>query len=89
MIIEAVFENMPLKKQIFGALDEIAKPDCLLASNTSSLNIDEIAQETAKPERIIGLHFFSPAQVMRLLEIVAGRPPAWRRFPERWPWQKS
>ncbi len=73
VIIEAVFENMALKKRIFGALDEIAGPDCLFASNTSSLDIDEIAQATSRAERVIGLHFFCPANVMRLLEIVRGR----------------
>jgi len=73
LIIEAVFENMPLKKQIFGELDKIAKPDCVLASNTSTLDIDEIAAATSRPKMVIGLHFFSPAHVMRLVEIVRGK----------------
>ncbi|HLJ51009.1 MAG TPA: 3-hydroxyacyl-CoA dehydrogenase NAD-binding domain-containing protein [Bryobacteraceae bacterium] len=73
MIIEAVFEGMALKKQIFGELDGIAKPGAILASNTSTLNIDEIASATTRPEMVIGTHFFSPANVMRLLEIVRGR----------------
>jgi 3-hydroxyacyl-CoA dehydrogenase len=73
LIIEAVFESMPLKKQIFGELDKIAKPDCVLASNTSTLDVDEIAAATSRPKMVIGLHFFSPAHVMRLVEIVRGK----------------
>jgi 3-hydroxyacyl-CoA dehydrogenase len=73
IIIEAVFENMALKREIFAELDKRAKPGALLATNTSSLNLDEIAATTARPSSIIGLHFFSPANVMRLLEIVRGR----------------
>jgi 3-hydroxyacyl-CoA dehydrogenase len=73
MIVEAVFEGMALKKQIFGELDKVAKPGAILASNTSTLNIDEIASATARPEWVIGTHFFSPANVMRLLEIVRGK----------------
>lgn len=72
VIIEAVFENMALKKDIFAELDKRAKPGALLASNTSSLNLDEIAATTSRPSSVIGLHFFSPANVMRLLEIVRG-----------------
>jgi len=72
LIIEAVFENMELKKEIFNKLDGIAKQGAILASNTSALNVNEIAAETKRPEDVIGLHFFSPANVMRLLEIVRG-----------------
>jgi 3-hydroxyacyl-CoA dehydrogenase len=72
IIIEAVFENMALKKQVFAEIDKIAKPDCVLATNTSTLNIDEIASATSRPQMVIGTHFFSPAHVMRLLEIVRG-----------------
>ncbi len=72
IIVEAVFEGMALKKEIFGAIDKIAKPDCILASNTSTLSIDEIASATTRPHMVIGHHFFSPANVMRLLEIVRG-----------------
>ena len=72
LIIEAVFENMSLKKEIFNKLDSIAKSGAILASNTSALNVNEIAAETKRPEDVIGLHFFSPANVMRLLEIVRG-----------------
>ncbi len=73
MVIEAVFEGMALKKQIFGDLDRICKKGAILASNTSTLNIDEIASATSRPEAVIGTHFFSPANVMRLLEIVRGK----------------
>ena len=72
LIIEAVFENMALKKEIFRKLDDISKAGTILASNTSALNVNEIAAETKRPEDVIGLHFFSPANVMKLLEIVRG-----------------
>jgi 3-hydroxyacyl-CoA dehydrogenase len=72
LIIEAVFENMDIKKDVFGKLDKIAKPGAILASNTSYLDVNEIASATSRPESVIGLHFFSPANVMRLLEIVRG-----------------
>jgi 3-hydroxyacyl-CoA dehydrogenase len=70
LVIEAVYENMDLKKSIFERLDGIAKPGAILASNTSYLNIDEIAAKTKRSEDVLGMHFFSPANVMRLLEIV-------------------
>jgi 3-hydroxyacyl-CoA dehydrogenase len=70
LIIEAIFENMDVKKDVFGKLDKIAKPGAILATNTSALNIDEIATAVKRPEAVIGLHFFSPANVMRLLEVV-------------------
>jgi 3-hydroxyacyl-CoA dehydrogenase len=70
LIIEAVFERMDVKKDIFAKLDAICKPGAILATNTSGLNIDEIASVTKRPEAVIGLHFFSPANVMKLLEIV-------------------
>ncbi len=73
LIIEAAFENMELKKRIFGELDKIAKPDCVLATNTSTLDIDAIASATSRPSMVVGLHFFSPANVMRLVEIVRGK----------------
>jgi 3-hydroxyacyl-CoA dehydrogenase len=73
MVIEAVFEGMALKKEVFGELDRVCKPGAILASNTSTLNIDEIASSTARPQSVIGTHFFSPANVMRLLEIVRGK----------------
>jgi len=76
LVIEAVFEDMAVKKDIFGQLDRIAKPEAILASNTSYLDLDEIAAATWRPEAVIGLHFFSPANVMRLLEIVRGAKTA-------------
>ena len=72
LIIEAVFENMDLKKSIFEQLDEICKPGAVLASNTSALDINEIASATSRPESVIGMHFFSPANVMKMLEVVRG-----------------
>jgi 3-hydroxyacyl-CoA dehydrogenase len=72
LVIEAVFESMALKQDIFGKLDAIAKPEAILASNTSFLDIDAIAAATRRPESVLGLHFFSPANVMRLLEVVRG-----------------
>jgi len=73
MIIEAVFEEMPIKKEVFARLDGLAKPDAVLATNTSTLDVDEIASATKRPESVIGTHFFSPANVMRLLENVRGK----------------
>lgn len=73
MVVEAVFEGMALKKEVFGELDRVCKPGAILASNTSTLNIDEIASVTSRPQAVIGTHFFSPANVMRLLEIVRGK----------------
>jgi 3-hydroxyacyl-CoA dehydrogenase len=70
LVIEAVFERMDIKKEVFAKLDAIAKPGAILATNTSGLNIDEIASVTKRPESVIGLHFFSPANVMKLLEVV-------------------
>jgi 3-hydroxyacyl-CoA dehydrogenase len=72
LVIEAVFETMEVKKQVFSRLDRIVKPGAILASNTSYLDIDEIAAVTGRPDFVLGLHFFSPANVMRLLEIVRG-----------------
>ncbi|HLZ75407.1 3-hydroxyacyl-CoA dehydrogenase NAD-binding domain-containing protein [Phenylobacterium sp.] len=76
LIIEAVFERMDIKKDIFARLDKVAKPGAILASNTSYLDIDEIASVTSRPGDVIGLHFFSPANVMKLLEIVRGEKTA-------------
>jgi 3-hydroxyacyl-CoA dehydrogenase len=76
LIIEAVFENMDVKKEVFGKLDRIAKPGAILASNTSYLNIDEIAAATSRPQDVLGLHFFSPASIMKLLEVVRGAKTA-------------
>jgi 3-hydroxyacyl-CoA dehydrogenase len=73
IVVEAVFEGMELKKQVFAELDRCARPDAILASNTSTLDIDAIASATSRPQMVIGHHYFSPANVMRLLEIVRGR----------------
>jgi 3-hydroxyacyl-CoA dehydrogenase len=73
IVVEAVFEGMALKKQVFSELDKVCKPDAILASNTSMLDIDEMASATSRPDMVIGHHFFSPANVMRLLEIVRGQ----------------
>jgi 3-hydroxyacyl-CoA dehydrogenase len=72
IVIEAVFEGMELKKKVFAELDRVCKPGAILASNTSSLSIDEIAKTTSRPQMVIGTHFFSPANVMRLVELVRG-----------------
>jgi 3-hydroxyacyl-CoA dehydrogenase len=72
LVLEAVFESMAVKKQVFGAVDAAAKPGAVLATNTSTLDIDEIAQATSRPQDVVGLHFFSPANVMRLVEIIRG-----------------
>ena len=76
LVIEAVYENMEIKKDIFRRLDRIAKQGAILASNTSYLNIDEIASVTSRPDHVLGMHFFSPANVMRLLEVVRGENTA-------------
>ena len=70
VVIEAVFENMDIKKKVFQTLDEVCKPGAILATNTSTLDVDEIASVTSRPADVVGLHFFSPANVMRLLEVV-------------------
>jgi 3-hydroxyacyl-CoA dehydrogenase len=72
LIIEAVYENMDVKKELFGKLDAIAKPGAILASNTSYLDVNEIASATKRPADVLGMHFFSPANVMKLLEVVRG-----------------
>lgn len=73
MVIEAVYESMDVKKDVFGRLDKVAKPGAILASNTSYLDIDEIAAVTSRPEAVLGTHFFSPANIMKLLEVVRGK----------------
>ncbi len=76
LVIEAVYEEMSVKKEIFGKLDAICKPGAILASNTSYLNVDEIAAATSRPQDVVGMHFFSPANVMKLLEVVRGAKTA-------------
>jgi 3-hydroxyacyl-CoA dehydrogenase len=73
IIIEAVFENLLVKQQVFREIDALAKHECILATNTSSLDIDQIARASSRPEQVIGLHFFSPANIMRLVEMVRGK----------------
>lgn len=76
LVIEAVFESMDVKRQVFETLDKVCKPGAILASNTSTLDVDAIANMTSRPQDVIGLHFFSPAQVMRLLEVIRGEKTA-------------
>jgi 3-hydroxyacyl-CoA dehydrogenase len=76
LIIEAVYENMDVKKEVFGRIDTIAKPGAILASNTSYLNLNEIAAATSRPADVVGMHFFSPANIMKLLEVVRGEKTA-------------
>jgi 3-hydroxyacyl-CoA dehydrogenase len=76
LVIEAVYENLVLKKEIFAKLDRMAKPGAIIATNTSTLDVNEIAAQTKRPQDVIGLHFFSPANVMRLLEIVRAEKTA-------------
>lgn len=73
IVVEAVFENIGIKKQVFAELDAIAKPQCILATNTSALDIDEIAAVTSRAHMVLGVHFFSPANIMRLVEVVRGK----------------
>ncbi|HYE49505.1 MAG TPA: 3-hydroxyacyl-CoA dehydrogenase NAD-binding domain-containing protein [Azospirillaceae bacterium] len=76
MVVEAVFEDMEIKRTVFQALDKVCKPGAILASNTSTLDIDAIAAQTSRPQDVVGMHFFSPANVMRLLEVVRGKDTA-------------
>ncbi|NLP64166.1 3-hydroxyacyl-CoA dehydrogenase NAD-binding domain-containing protein [Paraburkholderia sacchari] len=76
LVIEAVFEELGVKEQVFKRLDEVAKPGAILASNTSTLDVDKIAAFTKRPQDVVGLHFFSPANVMKLLEVVRGKETA-------------
>jgi len=73
IVVEAVFENFDLKKSVFADLGRVTRPDCILASNTSTLDIDQLAQSSGRPANVIGHHFFSPANVMKLMEVVRGR----------------
>ncbi len=76
LVIEAVYESMDVKKEVFGKLDKICKPGAILASNTSYLNVNEIASSTSRPQDVLGMHFFSPANIMKLLEVVRGEKTA-------------
>jgi enoyl-CoA hydratase/3-hydroxyacyl-CoA dehydrogenase len=72
LVVEAIFENMEVKKEVFGKIDAIAPAHCILATNTSSLSIDELASSTGRPDKFVGMHYFSPVPAMKLLEIVVG-----------------
>lgn len=80
LIVEAAVENMEIKKQIFSQLDSICKPETILASNTSSLSITEVAAATKRPDKVIGMHFFNPAPVMKLVEIIRGMATSQETF---------
>src|SRR5437763_13866318 len=85
LIIEAVYENMDVKKEVFGRLDKIAKPGAILASNTSYLDVNEIAASISRPGDVVRMHFFSPANAMKLLEVVRGdttAPDVWLTPPQ-------
>lgn len=80
LVVEAAIENMKIKKEIFAELDKICKPETILASNTSSLSITEVASATNRPEKVIGMHFFNPAPVMKLVEIIRGAKTSQETF---------
>ncbi|MDD4057312.1 MAG: 3-hydroxybutyryl-CoA dehydrogenase [Bacteroidales bacterium] len=73
IVVEAILETIEIKREVFGILDKLCKPETILASNTSSLSITEIAASTKRPERVIGMHFFNPAPVMKLVEVIRGQ----------------
>lgn len=72
LVVEAIVENIEVKRAVFAALDAICKPDCILSTNTSSISVTEIASATKRPEKCIGMHFFNPATVMKLVEVIRG-----------------
>ncbi|MBM6836720.1 3-hydroxybutyryl-CoA dehydrogenase [Clostridium saudiense] len=80
LVVEAAVENMKIKKEIFTELDRICKPEAILASNTSSLSITEVASATSRPDKVIGMHFFNPAPVMKLVEIIRGMATSQETF---------
>ncbi|WP_297633836.1 3-hydroxybutyryl-CoA dehydrogenase [uncultured Clostridium sp.] len=80
LVVEAAIENMKIKKEIFAELDKICKPETILASNTSSLSITEVASATGRPDKVIGMHFFNPAPVMKLVEIIRGMATSQETF---------
>ena len=80
LVVEAAIENMKIKKEIFAELDSICKPETILASNTSSLSITEVASATSRPEMVIGMHFFNPAPIMKLVEIIRGMATSQETF---------
>ncbi|MGL5245568.1 MAG: 3-hydroxyacyl-CoA dehydrogenase NAD-binding domain-containing protein, partial [Sarcina sp.] len=80
LVIEAAVENMEIKKQIFADLDKICKPETILATNTSSLSITEVASATNRPDKVIGMHFFNPATIMKLVEVIKGMATSQETF---------
>lgn len=89
-VIEAVFEEMGVKKQVFAECEAVVSDTCVLATNTSSLSISQMAADLAHPERVVGFHFFNPVAVMPLLEIIPGfSPPIRRPWPRRSPSEPS
>lgn len=80
LVVEAAIENMKIKKEIFAELDEICKPETILASNTSSLSITEVASATKRPDKVIGMHFFNPAPIMKLVEVIRGAATSQETF---------
>ena len=80
LVVEAAIENMKIKKEIFAELDKICKPETILASNTSSLSITEVASATNRPEKVIGMHFFNPATIMKLVEVIKGMATSQETF---------
>ncbi|WP_297423260.1 3-hydroxybutyryl-CoA dehydrogenase [Clostridium sp.] len=80
LVVEAAIENMKIKKEIFAELDGICKPETILASNTSSLSITEVASATKRPDKVIGMHFFNPAPVMKLVEVIRGAATSQETF---------
>lgn len=80
LVVEAAIENMKIKKEIFAELDSICKPETILASNTSSLSITEVASATKRPEKVIGMHFFNPAPIMKLVEVIRGAATSQETF---------
>ena len=80
LVVEAAVENMKIKKEIFAELDKICKPETILASNTSSLSITEVASATGRPDKVIGMHFFNPAPIMKLVEIIRGMATSQETF---------
>jgi 3-hydroxyacyl-CoA dehydrogenase len=73
LVIEAIFENLAVKREVFGRLGQLCRPGAVLATNTSTLDVDAIADASGRPADVVGMHFFSPAHVMRLVEVVRGR----------------
>ena len=89
LVIEAVLEELPLKREVFGTLDQVTRPDAVLATNTSALSVTEIAEQTSHPERVVGMHFFNPAPVLPLVEIVRARDSSEAAVDAAYEWAES